>query len=100
MNKKHIEERLDHKHLGVTILNIHSDHTKHRYKLENEPKKQPNRFFLEKELATKVIMDCKAIAAHKFKTRLGLKQYGVILTKEQSVLTKIKSSFKGENMQI
>ena len=44
-------------------------------------------------------MDCRTTSAHKFRTRLGLKQYDVILTKEQSVLTKIMSSFKGENMQ-
>ena len=31
--------------------------------------------------------------------RLGFKQYDVMLTKEQSVLTKIKTSFEGENMQ-
>ena len=35
-------------------------------------------------------MDCKTTAAHKCKTRLGF-----ILTKEQSVLTKIKRSFEG-----
>ena len=46
-------------------------------------------------------MDCKFTAslAHKFRTRLGFKQFDVILTKEQSVLTKIISSFGGENMQ-
>ena len=47
--------------------------------------------FILKKLATKIIMDCKTIAAHKFRTRLGFKQYNVILTKEKSVLTKIKS---------
>lgn len=36
----------------------------------------------------------------KFRTRLGFKQYDVTLTKEQQVLTKIKSSFGGENTQI
>ena len=42
----------------------------------------------------------KRIAAtHKFRTRLGLKQYDAILTKEHSVLTKIKGSFKEENIQ-
>ena len=44
-------------------------------------------------------MDCRITSAHKFKTRLGFKQYDVILTKEQSVLTKIISSFDGEIMQ-
>ena len=40
-------------------------------------------------------MDCKRRSAHEFKTRLGFKQYEVIFT----VLTKIMSSFEGENMQ-
>ena len=44
-------------------------------------------------------MDCRTTSAHKFRTRLGFKQYDVILAKEQSVLTKIMSSFEGENMQ-
>ena len=37
--------------------------------------------------------------AHKFRTRLEFKQYDVTLTKEQSVPTRIMSSFEGENMQ-
>ena len=36
----------------------------------------------------------------KFRTRLGFKQYDVILTKQQSVLTRIMSSIEGENMQV
>ena len=44
-------------------------------------------------------MDCRITSAHKFRTRLGYKQYDVILTKKQSVLTKIMGSFEGENMQ-
>ena len=44
-------------------------------------------------------MNCRTAAAYKFRTRLGFKQYDVILTKKQSVLTKLKSSFEGENMQ-
>ena len=54
----------------------------------NQKKKQLNRIFIYKELATKVIMDCRT-AAHKFRTRLGFKQCDVILTKEQLVLIKI-----------
>ena len=45
-------------------------------------------------------MDCRTIAASKFRTRSVSKQYDLILTKKQSVLTKIKISFEGENMQI
>ena len=43
-------------------------------------------------------MNCRT-TAHKFRTRLGFKQYHVILIKEQSVLTKITSSCEEESMQ-
>ena len=42
---------------------------------------------------------CRITAVQKFKTRSGFKQYDVILTKEQLVLTKRKSSFEAKNMQ-
>ena len=44
-------------------------------------------------------MECRITSANKFKNTEGFKQHDVILTKEQSVLTKIMSSFKRENMQ-
>ena len=44
-------------------------------------------------------MDCRTTSAHKFRTRLGFKQCDVILTKEQSVLTKKICSFEVENIQ-
>ena len=44
-------------------------------------------------------MDCRKTMAHKFRTRLGFKQDDAILTKKQSVLTKILSLFEGENIQ-
>ena len=39
--------------------------------------KQVNRTFMDEKLATKVIMDCRTISAHKLRSRLGLKQYDV-----------------------
>ena len=44
-------------------------------------------------------MICTTTAAHKFRITIVFKQYDVILTKEQSVLTKMKSSFEREKMQ-
>ena len=85
--------------MRVTTLKYLSDRTKHSYELVDEPKKQPSRICIDKELATKVIMGCKMTAAHKFRPRLGFEQFDFILTKEQSGLTKIKSSFEGESMQ-
>ena len=44
-------------------------------------------------------MGFRTTSAHKFRTRLGFRQYDVILTKEQSVITKSMSHFEGKNMQ-
>ena len=57
------------------------------------------RIFMNEKLAIKVPMDWRTTAAHNFRTRLRFKQYNIILTKEQSVLIKIMSSFEGENIQ-
>ena len=99
LNEKHIEEGLDYKKLREITTKYNSNHRKHKYELVEEPKKQINRIFIDQNLAIKVIMDCRTTSAQKFKKRLGFKQYDVILAKEQSVLTKIMSSFKGENFQ-
>ena len=46
-----------------------------------------------------MIRNCRTTSVYKFKTRLGFKHYDVILTKEQSLVTRIINSFEGENMQ-
>ena len=51
------------------------------------------------ELEIKVIMDWRTRETHKFRTRLGFKQYDVISTKEQLMLIKIITLFVGEIMQ-
>ena len=71
-----------HKTLQVTTVKYPSDYRKHTYELVDESKKLPNRIFIHKGLATKVIMDCGKTAAQKFRTRLGFRQYDVILTKQ------------------
>ena len=100
LNVKHIEEGVDNENLRKVAVNYHSDHRKHRCKLADQPKKQYNRKFIDENLARKVIMDGKPTWDHKFRTRVGFKQYDVVLTKEQSVLTNIiMSSIEGENIQ-
>lgn len=44
-------------------------------------------------------MGCKKIRAHIFKKGLGFKSLDIILIKEQSVLTKIISSFEEKIIQ-
>ena len=63
LNEKH-REKLDHKNLRMTAVKYFSDHRKRRYEWLDEPKKIEQN--LRKELAAKVIMDCRKVAAHKF----------------------------------
>ena len=74
-------------------IKYHFNHRKYRCELVEKPKKQANRTFIDERLANKVIMDYRTISAHKYRITLGFKQYDVIWTKEQRVLTKIISSF-------
>ena len=99
INEKHMQEGLDHKSLQEITAKYNSNHRTHRYELVEEPKKQVDKMFINEKLSIKVIMDCKTTSAHKFRRRLGFKQYDLILTKEKPVLIKIMSSFERENMQ-
>ena len=76
------------------LIKYNSDHWKHKYEVVEEPKNN-GRIFLGKILAIRVSMDCRTTSAHKFRIRLGFKQYGVILTKEESMLTKAMFSPEG-----
>ena len=82
LNEKHIEVGLDHKYLKEIIIKYHSDHRKHIYELVEKPKKLANRFFIDEKLAIKVIMNFRTTSAHQFRTRLGFKQYDIILRNE------------------
>ena len=83
----------------MTTVKYSSGYRKHKYELADETEKQPNRIFINQELETIEIVNCRATEAHKFRIRLRSKQHDVILTKERSVLTKIKDSSEGENME-
>ena len=86
-NEKHIEEGLDHKKLWEITTKHHSGHRRHRYELIDKPKNQCSRIFIGEKLAVKVIMDYRTKSAHKFRTRLGFRQYDFTLVKEELVLT-------------
>ena len=66
LNEKHKEKDLDHKNFLATTL---SNHSKHRYELIGEPKKQGNIIFIDKKLATIIIMECRTTSGPKFRTR-------------------------------
>ena len=106
---KNIKEALDHKKSKEITIKYHSDHRKQGYELADKQKNPTERFSRKPTSKLKsnsvlkkcliAIVCCCVTQILSLRTRLGFKQYDVILTKGQSVLTKIISSFKEENME-
>ena len=67
LNEKHVEENLGHKNLVVITRNFCLDYRKHRFELVDKPKKQLNRMLLHKDLALKIIMDCRTEKSRNLK---------------------------------
>ena len=47
-NEKHLEQKLDHKHVRVATVKYISGQRIHRYQLVEKQKKQSNRIFIRK----------------------------------------------------
>ena len=63
-------------------------------------KKQSNRIFIDEKLTIKVIPDCRTRSEHKFTKKIKIQKNDVTLKKEQSVLTKIINSLKGDTCKL
>ena len=99
LNEKNIEEKLGHKNLPVISNKYGKIYKKRRCELINKPTKQSDRRFLHIDLALKIIMDCRTDKSCSLKKKLGFKLYDVINTKEQTIISSIKDTFEGKNIQ-
>ena len=81
--------------MNVSTVKYLSGHRKHRYELADEPKKELNRFFIDKEVAIKVVLDCRTAAAHKIRIQTKLCN----LKQRKSINNKNKRSFEEENIK-
>ena len=93
LNEKHIETELGHSNLAAITLKYPKDLRKKRQELQD----CDDRKFLREDFGIQIIMDCRAVQAVKCRRKLGFKQYDVIMTQEQSVLTKLDRYFNTEN---
>ena len=99
LNEKHIEEQLGLKNISSITNKYNKEYKKCRYKIIDEPNKQPHRRFLRNDLTLKIIMNCRTDESCTFKRNLGFRLHDVINTKEQTVINSIKDAFEGEDMQ-
>ena len=80
LNERYIQEKLGHKNLPALTNQYPKKYKKHRSEL-NESTKQLHRRFTHKDLALKVIMDCRTDESCKFKRNLGFTLHDVINAK-------------------
>ena len=99
LNEKHIEEQLGLKNISSITNKYNKEYKKFRYKIIDEPNKQPHRRFLRNDLALKIIMNCRTDESCNFKRNLGFRLHDVINTKEQTVVNSIKDAFEVEDVQ-
>ena len=99
LNEKHINEQLGLKNISSITNKYNKEYKKFRYKIIDEPNKQPHRRFLRNDLTLKIIMNCRTDESCTFKRNLGFRLHDVINTKEQTVINSIKDAFEGEDMQ-
>ena len=100
LNEKHIEIQLGHANLPVITLQYSSELRKKRKELQSCCKNQPCRRSLEDNFAKQIIMDRRTTAAVNFRTRLGFSQHDLIMTQDQSVLSKIVTVFAAGELPI
>ena len=70
--------------------------TRKGQELQDCCKSQPTRTFIREDLRIQVIMDCRTVHAVAFRKELEFNQHDLIMTQEQSVLTKLDTYFKTE----
>ena len=71
LNERHTGEQLVHKNLPTVTNKCEKIYKKHRYKLVDEPIKQPYRRFLHIDLALKITMGCRTDKSCNLKRNLG-----------------------------
>ena len=78
MNKKHREEKWDHRYLPAITNRYNPIYKKHSFELVDQSNNQPNRKFLRNGLALKVIMDHRTDESCDLKRNLGFNLHDVI----------------------
>ena len=76
-----------------------SQYKRKRHKIQDCEDYQPCRMFLKKELAATIMKDTRTTKAVEFRAKFKINQHDLILTKEQSIGSKIVKAFPNEKIK-
>ena len=98
LNEKNIQEQLKHSNLPAFTNQYSPELKKQRQEIQDCGSHQPCRRFLEEDFAIQIIMDCRTTPAVRYSAKSGFSQHDPIMTKEQSILSKIVTLFAAEEI--
>ena len=99
INEKHLETALRYKNLVGNKTQYHSDKfKKRRHEIQDCENFEPCRKFIAEELAIHLITDIKTVKAAELKIKLGFNQLDPIMTKKQSIGSRIRKTFPNEEI--
>ena len=93
ISKTQFGNSIGHSNRASVIQYYSSKHKRQRNEIQDCDDYQPCRVFLEEELVMKILIDTRTTAVVKAKAKFGINQHHPILTKEQSICSKILKVF-------
>ena len=99
LNEKHIETKIGYLNLPAVTNRYDLKYKKCEFKLIDEPKYQPFRWFIHNDLAKNLIKTPKTDKIDAFRKKLRFNVRDLLKDKEQLVIKLIKDPFEGGDMQ-
>ena len=98
INQTQLGNALDHSNIASRTQYYSSEYKRKRYEIQDCEDCQPCRMFLKEELAITIMMDTRTTKAVEFRASFKINEHNIILTKKQSIGSKIVKAWPNENI--
>ena len=96
---KQLRNALGHWNIASRTRYYSPEYKRKKHEKQDCEDYQPCRIFLKEELAVTIMMDKRTTKAVEFRAKLKINQHNPILTKEQSIGSKIVKAFPNEKIK-
>ena len=99
INQTQLGNALGHSNIASRTQYYSSEYKRKSYEIQDCEDYQPCRMFLKEELAVTIMMDTRTTKAVEFRAKFKINQHDPVLTKEQSIGSKIVKAFPKEKIK-
>ena len=96
INQTQLGNALGNSNIASRTQYYSSQYKRKRYEIQDCEDYQPCRMFLKEELAVTTMIDTRTSKAVEFRAKFKINQHDPILTKEQSIGSKVIKAFSNE----